>query len=374
MAHLGQITAYTNTAPHKRVITDRIILASPYKIQTILALGLDNESKFNFVNTPGKKYEWLEDAYLADSDTVSSGLASSSTTTTFTPTTPKLYQPGDVLLIDSEYIWVSANSGTVLTVVRDFGGTQATHANASTIKIAYSARLEGVDADDSPSTTVTTGYNYSTILQMTVEVSRTDQLIQQYGMSGTKEYYIDKNMDELMQRLNKLPYYGQRAEGSATEARSAGGFETFMSTNATNLSSAALTRKNVDDLIEDIYGYGGSPKLCFCNTWVRRKLNEFYEGFVRTERDERMGGIRIETLEHPFGGEPIKIITDRNCPAAKMYFVDTDYAGFISLDEFFYEDLAKTGDAEKGQTVGEYGFVMAFEKAHGYIYGISTSA
>ncbi len=64
----GLITSYDNTVPLKRTVTDRIILADPYDITTITALGLDNASKFQFVNTPNRTYEWLEDAYPAVSD------------------------------------------------------------------------------------------------------------------------------------------------------------------------------------------------------------------------------------------------------------------------------------------------------------------
>ncbi len=370
----GLITSYTNTAPHKRMLTDRILLADVYSIPTINALGLDNTGKFNFVNEPHRMYEWLEDAYVADSDTITSGLASDTTTTTFTPDTINLYQPGDVLLIDTEQLWVSANSGVYLTVTRGFGSTTAaTHANSSTIKKVGMARIEGDDADDSPSTVIQTGYNYSTILQRTVNVSRTDQLIKKYGMSGTKEYLTDKYMDELMLILNKVPFYGKRAVGTSSAGRSSGGIDSFVTTNVTTASGAALTRNMIDNLLEDIWGYGGDPDKIFCNTWVKRKINEFYEGFVSTERSESMGGISIDRLQHPIGGRPIDIIVDRHCQTDRLYIIDSNNCGYITIDPFFYEDLAKTGDAEKGEVVGEYGFVLQFEKAHGYIHSLSTT-
>lgn len=372
----GMVTTYTNTQAQRRVVTDRILLASPYDIAAIQALGLENTSKFRFVNTPGVTYTWLEDTYLPRTDTIDNGFASSTTTTTATPTNISLYQPGDVIKIDNEYMWVSStNSGTYLTVTRGFGGTTpTTHASASTITLLYSARLEGATADDSPTTIITTNYNYSTILQYTVNVSRSDSRLKQYGMSDLKEYYIDKGMDELMEKLNRLTYYGVRSQGSASSARSSGGLKQFISTNITNASGDALTRKHIDDMLESTYRYGGQPDLILCSTWARRKINSFYEPFITTNRDEKVGGMRIDLLEHPFGGKPIKIIADRHCQSDHLYMIDTRYAGYITIDAFFYEDLAKDGDYEKGEIVGEYGFVVQFEKAHGYIYGFSTSA
>jgi len=42
----GLISSYDNTVPIKRTVTDRIIMADPYDITTLTALGLDNSGKF----------------------------------------------------------------------------------------------------------------------------------------------------------------------------------------------------------------------------------------------------------------------------------------------------------------------------------------
>jgi hypothetical protein len=61
--------SYSNTGSMKTMISDRIIMADPYDITAIVALGLDNSSKFAFINQPGRTYNWLEDAYPSTSDT-----------------------------------------------------------------------------------------------------------------------------------------------------------------------------------------------------------------------------------------------------------------------------------------------------------------
>ena len=55
----GQEHSYSNTKNQKTMITDRIIMADPYDITAIAALGLDNASKFQFVNQPNRTYTWL---------------------------------------------------------------------------------------------------------------------------------------------------------------------------------------------------------------------------------------------------------------------------------------------------------------------------
>jgi hypothetical protein len=354
-------------------------MADPYSIASITALGLDNSGKFAFVNTPHRSYEWLEDAYPALSDAANgSNLTGSTNTTTITVTTPNLFHVGDVVQLESaagDYAWVASISGSVLTVVRGFGGTTpVSHPETSTLYIRYNARLEGATNSASPWTEVTSGTNYSTIFHKSIEVTRDDQLFPSYGRANLVEHYIDTNMDILMMQLAKLPYWGKRAVGTSSAARSAGGFATFISTNATAKASAALTRKDIDDKFQSIYTYGGVTNLILTDAWGQRKINDFYEGFVATERSETIGGMMIKRLMHPITGVMVDVVVDRHCPAGNMYMLDTRYTGFITVDPFFYEELAKTGDAEVGQTIGEYGFVTAYEKAHGMITGYSTTA
>jgi hypothetical protein len=369
----GMQNSYVNTVPQKRVVSDRILMADPMEQPLVSALGLDGESKFKFVNAPGKVYEWLEDAYSPLSDVIANGLASDSTTTTFSATDGTKYQPGDVLLIDSEYVWVSGVSGNVVTIVRNYGGTQATHANSTTAYIKSRARLEGASANDSHFTEIVSAYNYSFIMQKTIEISRSDARLQRYGIPNLVDYEINKKMDELKIELTRKPYYGIRAAGSASTPRDCGGFDTFISTNVTACSGAALTLKNIEDAVQAIWGYGGRPSLLVCDGWGKRKITSFFEGAVRTERSESMGGVEIAKVQTAMG-PVLDVLVDRYIPAGTMYILTPDEVGFVTIDEFFYEDLAKTKDtAAYGQIVGEYGFALACEKHHAKISGYSTS-
>ena len=375
----GMNYTYSNTVPQKRMITDRIVNTSPHEITTLLALGgLNGAGKFSFVNQPHRLYEWLEEALPAVSETtVDANMDDNTTETTITVTTGALFQVGDVLQMDSdaELIYVSSISGNDLTVVRGFGGTTATsHATNGTTYIRYNARLEGADSSDSPFTEATSGYNYSTILHKDVTVSRTANILRNYGMGAAVDHQIDMNMIVLLQQMNRLPYYGGRAVGTTTTARSSGGLGTFITTNTTALASAALTQKHIDDDFQTIFTAGGVTDLILTTAWNQRKINSFYEGFVVTERSENVGGMIIKKLQHPITGVMVDVIVDRACPAGNMYLLDKKFIGYLEIDPFFYEDLAKTGDSFNGETVGEYGFVVQHNAAHSIISGASTSA
>ena len=371
----GQQNTYVGTVPQKRIISDYIWMTEPMEFPLINALGLNNESKFHFVNTPGKMYEWLTDAYSGLSTTGNdTDLTNDSTTTTVTVTDGTLFQAGDVLQIDSEYIWVSAVSTNDLTVTRNYGGTQATHASDATIYLRSRARLEGAAAGNSHYTEPTSAYNYSFIMQKSIEISRSDARIQRYGISDLLEYEKVKKMDELKRDLTRKPYYGQRKAGTATTPRDAGGFDTFITTNVTACASAALTLKNIEDAIQTAFDYGGNPSLLVCGGWAKRKIASWFEGAVRTERSETMGGVTVDRIQTAMG--PIlDVMVDRYCPTNKLYILDPSLVGYITIDDLFWEDLAKTKDtAAYGQIVGEYGFVVADEKKHAIISGFSTTA
>jgi len=381
----GLVTVYDNTVPDKRMVTDRILNQNPLDIVAYQYLGTDM-GKFNFVNKDEYIYEWLNDTYVTRTDTLVSGFAGSSTTTTCTITTAALFQPGDVWLVESEQIWVSSISGAVITVTRGFGSsTKATHSNSTAMTRISRARIDGDDADDSPSTEVSSTSNVTQIFQRTINLSRTTAKVNKYGIANLEDYQIDLRMDELMMDLARVPYYGLRTPGTEnTVARYAGGFKTFLTTSASNITFAtstaatggtalALTRDHVDDTLANIFADGGDPDLILTTAHGQRKVNDMYEGFVSTGRSEQLGGIIIKQLMNPISGGLMDVVVDRNCPAGEMWMLTKDKISYYPFDSFFYERLSKTGDAVKGEIVGEYGFVVANPGWHGAIKEFSSS-
>ena len=390
---LGQVQSYVNSVPDKRMVSDRILMIEPYNIASYLALGTD-VGKFNMTNREGKVYEWLEDTFNPVTTTLNSAAMTTNTSTalTLTPANLSLLQKGDVLLVGSEQLWVSAVTSGVATVTRAWGRTQAaTHATAATVTVVSRARLDGAAADDSPTTPVASNYNYTQILQRTVNIARTKERLAEYGVTSWEDYEIDKYMKELMMFLNKIPFYGKRPTtgsgllggvGTAAAARTAGGLRTFVTDNityatataATGGTASALTRKHIDDTFMNIWSDGGQPDLIITGAWAQRKINDFYEGFIQTSPEYQIGGNYITKLRHPIDGSMIDILVDRACPTNELWILSRPNIAFYPFDPFFYERLAKTGDSILGEVVGEYGFMCKYDKSHGLVAEFSTSA
>lgn len=87
-----------------------------------------------------------------------------------------------------------------------------------------------------------------------------------------------------------------------------------------------------------------------------------------------MGGVLIKKLQNPITGSIIDVVVDRNCPSGQLWILSRKNIAYYPFDPFFYERLAKTKDTSAfGQVVGEYGFVVAYDKSHGAVKEFASS-
>jgi len=375
----GTRTTYTDATPQKRSIADMIGMIDWTEAPLLKLLGLNGESKFRLLNFPRTKVEWLEDTMAPRSGTVNEALDSSETGVDVASGQGDYLKAGDVILVDSELMYVSSVATDTATVVRGFAGTTAaSHSDQAAWKLATVARLEGADFTTGYTTSVTNPYNYTQIFSEAVKVTGSEQNDEKYGISDTMAYHISKLMGDggkagkLPILLQQAAYYGKRAAGSSTTARAMGGIEQYVTTNVTNLSSAALTRKSIEDLMQLCYLAGGAPNTLVCNAWLRRKITSFYEGSIFTDRSEERGGSKITTIVTDFGD--IEVVFDRWCPTDRLYLIEPAKMGWVTYRPFDVVDRASTGDYMVKDVLGEYSFVLMNETAHGYIYGASTSS
>jgi hypothetical protein len=213
------ITSYSDTTTQVRIIEDVITLIDPSDTPAIEVLGgLDGAAgKFRFTaNGMGTVREWLEDTLTPLADQLNGSITS--TATTITVDDAAAFQEGHILLVDAEQMWVSdVNTSTeVLTVTRNYSGTQATHADNAVVEIIGMARLEGDESDDIAFTDRYVGSNYTQIYHSEVKVTGTHQKLAQYGISDEMMYQENKKVPELTRLIEKQLFRGARKAGSAT--------------------------------------------------------------------------------------------------------------------------------------------------------------
>ncbi len=367
------LTTYSDTTPHKRVITDVISLISPSDMPMVENLGgLDGASgKFRFVNTPGKVVEWLEDTLIGLTGTLNGSITS--TATTITAADGDNFQEGHIVLVDSEYMWVSSvnNATEVITVTRAFQGSSASHADSAVLSIVGMARLEGAESDDIAFTDRTTGSNFTQILHQEVKVSRTQDQIAQYGISEESAYQGDKVVPSLGRLLEKHFFTNTVAKaGSATTPRTMGGYQAFVTTN--KVSGATLAQSQFENAVMSAYSAGGDgPWSAYCAPANLQKVKNIYDSsnFLRVDRTEATMGMVIERILTPYG--TVDLVLDRWARTTEIPLIDPMHAGFLTLYPFTQEPLAKSGDYEKSEVVGEFTLCLRQDAAHAILTNVS---
>jgi len=368
MANLSSpMTTYSDTTPQKKVITDVISLIDPHDTPMIEGLGgLDGaSSKFKFINK-GTNPQWLEDTLTPLSSTLNNAATITSTATTAKVTDPNMFQEGHIALIDAEQVWISAvvTATSIITVTRNFGGTQASHDSIAAITIIGLARLEGDDSDDLGFTDRTTGSNYTQIFHQEIKVSMTQQAISQWGITDEFDYQAKKAIPSIMRLVERALAYGQRKAGSASTPRAMGGFDTFITDNVVDYG-AALQQTNFETAVKSAYEDGGiGPWIGGCSPTNLNTIKAFYDSsnYLRVDPSQSQVGMVIDEIVTPFGN--VKLLLDRWMIDSKLPLVDPKHAGFLTLRPFTQEPLAKTGDALKGQVIGEITFCLRQDKAH----------
>ncbi len=380
--------------PQKRAIADLIDIIDPMDVPVLKYFGIGDSGaggmskvqQFRIQNWPSTRVEWLEDTMAPLTTTITASMAATNATATLAIVAgnANYLRPGHVIKIDDERLLVRIVSSDSATVTRMWGGTatnvntSASHAASAVVEIVGNARDEGDESDADFTTQVAAPYNYTQIFQAEVKVSRTQNKISQFGISAEYDYHVQKRFKEQLRLLEKTLFDGARNAGTNQTAsntldpRAMGGFRTFITDNTASLSSGPLTQKDLEDQIQACWTDGGNPDLIICNGWVKRKISSFYAPYVRTVRTEATGGVTIDQVETEFG--TLNILMSRWCPSSQLYVVSSEFVGVLPYEEFFDEPLAKTGDYERGQVVGEYTFVVKNDKAHARIMSISTTS
>jgi hypothetical protein len=383
----GARASYTDTYPNVRNVEDAIMLVSPLDVPLLKVIaGLQEaQAKPPRLDTLSQecvstKYEWLEDTLSPHQDTLGSAV-SDTTGTSWTVTDGTKFRAGHVLLVDTEEFWVSSVSSNTVYGTRGFAGsTPATHLISTTIDIIGIAMLEGADAPEARSTSTTNPYNYTQIFEVPITVTGTQAATKKIGIADEYKYQMGKAFRDICILVEKAVFNGKRSSGagSASTARAMGGFPTFITGNVTSLSSAALTEKDINDLLASIFADVGSSQMArdiFVGQWLKRKISSFYNANARMDSKERVGGVFVDTIRTDFGDISVHgpgLYT----PASKLIAVNLEYLGIGPLRTrgFAEKKLAVSGDYIKGEIVGEYVLELKNDNAHGMLTSVSTTS
>lgn len=369
-------TTYSDTTPQVQVISDVINIIDPRDTPFIAAVGgLDSaRSKFK-VKQNGYKVEILEDALDPLTGVCAHTQAIATNDTNWTVGDASIFQDGHVIMIGAEYMVVRAvnvTNNTITVYARNYGGTNSTHATNAAIEIVGMARLEGDDADFGPIVDISAPFNLTGIFQKALNITGTQQVIDQHGITNEFEYQSMKAIPHLLRLVEKACFHGIRSTGSASAPRSFGGLLTFISGNSIP-AGGGIAKSHVDNVMELVYMDGGNPDLLVLNPAVATDLKNLIDtsAFVNLSYENSQIGMQpIQRFVTQYG--PLQLIMSRFCPVSTAFVLDSRKVGLYSLRPFAWKELAMVGDSRRGEVVGEFTLLVANNDAHGRITGITS--
>jgi hypothetical protein len=257
------------------------------------------------------------------------------------------------------------SNATSIVVTRGIGSTtQATAADNATVTLVGNARLDAQDSHDRGFTDKTTNSNYTQIFHEEVKVGRTARQLAQYGLQDEFEYQSQKLIPSLLRLVEKNIFWGTRNAGSASTPRTAGGLNTFITNNTVNFTTS-ITQANIEDALEAAWTDGGmGPWLMPVDSGQMQVLKNIYDSsvYLRVDRGEKRLGMVITGADTPFGN--VDFLLDRWARTDKYFAIDTQNAGLLTFYPFTMEPLAKVGDYDRAEVVGEFTTCIRQDKSH----------
>ena len=370
-------------------VADLVAVNSPHETPLLDALGDPGRSARSTV------HEWLEDALLPDADT----LVGQPAFDRLAVAHPERFRPGDQVRLDAtgELVLVEAVDPLAgpavgqVVVARGHGLTTADPAPAgSGLRLLGNAALEGADADAPRYTTRLRRVNYTQIFGATVEVSGTDLAVRQYGVDDELDYQKVQRTRELLRDLENSVINGAAQtvlpEGGAAVRRTMAGLTSLVRTHrfspgADGFADAGPAAPGGSGLTEEMLNLAlrevwkrssGSVDLVVVGGPEKRAINRFAAAGRGVGRDAGRYKDLISLYESDFG--VCRVVLSRHVPAGTVLLLDSSRIEVMPLAgrSFHYRPLARTGDRDAGQVVGEYTLELRNESGHALIEGLAA--
>jgi hypothetical protein len=287
------------------------LLVNMSEQSTDLLQYVGGPEQFTYNNS---KVEWVEDDPW-NRRLSHSGLAAGTTTTLTVTGAAHRFPVGTILYNrnDDEFVRVTGHvDANNLTIQRDITSrvTEGAWASTDEVLVAGFAMHENDNWVFRPTSIFTMPYNYSQV--HSAGVQETFRMVETavYGLKGNDlDLQAAKTVAEQFVAMEMELLNGDRFAGSASVPALMGGIKDYVTAangaQVTDLSGAALTRKNIDDELQDLwYEVGGDKmaKTIICSAWAKRKISGFFSAAERLGPGTgQAAGVTVDRLNTDFG-------------------------------------------------------------------------
>ena len=225
---------------------------------------------------------------------------------------------------------------------------------------------------------VTVSYKKQSVVgQVTADATtKLQDVTQMQPVQNERDFQISAHMRQIAVNADYTFLNGTYQQSiNAGVAAKTRGIITAATTNTVAAGGADLDKALIDQLLREMATNGSEfvNPVIFVNAFQKQQLSDIY-GYA--PQDRNVGGYNINQIETDFA--ILGIVWAPNVPAATLLIAYLSVCSpvFLPVPEkgvLFYEELAKTGAAEKGQLYGQIGVDYGPEEYHGTITGLSTS-
>ena len=235
---------------------------------------------------------------------------------------------------------------------------------------SVSADVEGADTTFADLTQPTRENNVTQIIKQPVRVSRTERKV---NVAAMGDPYAFQKADALRQLKMKMEYAvlnAAKASGASGVARQMNGIDAYVTTNTTARNSGtSFSETELDAMIADVWANVDPDKvfdMVLCTFKIKQKISGFSGNSTRyiDAKDRRLVK---DILVYDSAGGSHRIFAHKDvrdsAGSTTVYGLREDLYKTAYLDKPMFEELAKTGDSDKGHWVTEFCIESLEERA-----------
>ena len=225
--------------------------------------------------------------------------------------------------------------------------------------VGHNAYVEAVDASYPDRTDPTRLTNHCQIVRVGFDVSDTERAINTAGFNDRYAYETQKALKEWKQDLEFAIMRGSLVCGSGSGARQMVGIKNwFTSRNITSQSGVSLTEAILNDRFQEVWDDGTEINALYVPMYHKRKISAFTAGSTKFTQSEDKRLYNAVDVYEADAARMVKLFAHRYVQQSgdthyDVVGINEDYFKIAYLRRPFVRELAKTGDATKGEVVGE---------------------
>jgi len=317
-----------------------------------------------------EKVEWVNDDRW-NRRLTHTGLTNGADTTLVVTGAARRFPVGTLLFRPSDGETVRVTEVTdenTLTISRDIYSAVVEGAWASTDEVFVSGFSMHEDADwvFRPAPFMNTSYNYSQIHAVGIKASWRRTETKLYGLENSDlDYRAAQTVAEQFVAIEDEYAHGTRFAGTSGVPGAQGGVKYYVTSangaQVTNKASAALARKDIDDILQELAYTVGADKMArtiITGFWGKRKISSFFSGTERHQAGMAQdAGVVVDRLNTDFG--VVDVLVHTAVAKDEMLFVNREQhtmghhgqygrpqlralpvSGGPRLEQAFYADLS----------------------------------